>query len=94
MKSLKESKITETVDVDMVNHPPHYNFGRVETIDYIEDCIGETGLVHYCMGNALKYISRAMHKGKLEEDLEKATWYLKKATDTLKKGETDYGYAD
>ena len=65
--------------VDMVNHPPHYNFGRVETIDYIEDCIGSEGLVDYCIGNALKYLSRAKYKGKLVEDLKKCAWYLNKA---------------
>lgn len=67
---------------DMVNHPPHYNFGRVETIDYIEDCIGNRGLVDYCIGNALKYISRAHYKGKFLEDLKKAVWYLNKAVET------------
>lgn len=68
--------------VDMVNHPPHYNFGRVETIDYIEDCLGAEGLIDYCMGNAMKYISRARYKGKLMEDLKKAVWYLNKAIET------------
>ena len=63
---------------DMVNHPPHYNFGRVETIDYISDCIGPQGLMDYCLGNALKYLSRAKYKGKFREDLGKAVWYLNK----------------
>lgn len=62
--------------MDNVNHPPHYNFGRVETIDYIEDCIGETGEIDYCLGNALKYLSRARYKGKMIEDIKKAIWYL------------------
>ena len=72
---------------DMVNHPPHYNFGRVETIDYIEDCIGKDGLVGYCIGNALKYVSRARYKGKTVEDMKKAVWYLNRAIDTLEKGD-------
>jgi len=28
------------------------------------------------MGNAVKYISRAEHKGNKQQDLEKAIWYL------------------
>ena len=72
---------TESVQ-DNVNHPAHYNFGRVETIDYIEDCIGSSGLVSYCIGNALKYVSRASYKGKFVEDLKKAVWYLNKAIET------------
>lgn len=74
--------ITEGDCIDMVNHPPHYNFGSVETIDYIEDCLGSKGLADYCVGNALKYISRSKYKGKLVEDLKKAVWYLNKAVST------------
>ncbi len=71
---------------DMVNHPPHYTYGSVETIDYIEDVVGTDGLIDFCIGNALKYISRCKHKGKFLEDLQKAVWYLNKAIDT-KEGE-------
>jgi hypothetical protein len=28
------------------------------------------------MGNAVKYISRADHKGNKKQDLEKAKWYI------------------
>lgn len=56
--------------VDMVNHPPHYTVGGIETIDFIE----AKGL-GYLLGNAVKYISRAAHKGGVE-DLKKARWYL------------------
>ena len=27
------------MDQDLVNHPPHYTSGRIETIDFIEDCV-------------------------------------------------------
>ena len=67
---------------EMVNHPAHYNVGRIETIDYIEDCLGEDGVINFCLGNALKYISRANYKGKFIEDLKKAVWYLEKAIET------------
>ena len=56
---------------DPVNHPAHYKTGGIETIDFIE----AKGL-NYNMGNAIKYISRADHKGNKKQDLEKAVWYL------------------
>lgn len=59
---------------DQVNHPPHYKVGGIETIDFIE----AKGLGYY-LGNVVKYITRADHKGNKLEDLEKAKWYLERA---------------
>lgn len=70
---------------DPVNHPSHYNHGRVETIDYIEDCLGKEGTVNYCLGNVLKYISRANFKDNKEEDIKKAQWYLNRAIVIMEK---------
>lgn len=56
---------------DSVNHPAHYNVGNIEVIDAIEDW----GL-NFCLGNAVKYIARADHKGEPVEDLQKAVFYL------------------
>lgn len=56
-----------------VNHPAHYNTGNIEVIDAIEDW----GL-GFSLGNAVKYIARADHKGKPVEDLEKALWYIRR----------------
>lgn len=56
---------------DVVNHPPHYKVGGVETIDFIE----AKGL-NYHLGNVVKYITRADHKGDRLENLKKAQWYL------------------
>ena len=56
---------------DPVNHPAHYKVGGIETIDFIE-----AKRLNYNMGNAVKYISRAEHKGNKKQDLEKAVWYL------------------
>ena len=58
-------------DVDMVNHPPHYTQGGIETIDFIE-----AKKLPYNLGNVIKYITRADHKGNQLEDLQKARWYL------------------
>jgi len=66
-------------DVDMVNHPPHYQ-GKVECIDAIEAALGPEGFAAYCRGNAIKYSFRAGRKGPCAEDLAKAQWYLARAT--------------
>ena len=64
-----------------VNHPNHYNVGSIETIDYLK----ELGIAEdFCIGNAIKYISRYKHKGKPLEDLEKASWYLNYVIELLK----------
>lgn len=57
--------------VDLVNRPPHYNFGSIEVIDAIEDW-----KLPYFLGNVVKYVARADHKGKALEDLKKAQFYL------------------
>lgn len=41
----------------MVNHPPHYTDGGIEVIDYIK-----AKNLDFCLGNAVKYISRAGKK--------------------------------
>lgn len=57
--------------MDVVNHPDHYTAGGIETIDFIE-----AKELNYRLGNVVKYITRADHKGKRLEDLKKARWYL------------------
>lgn len=64
---------------DAVNHPSHYTQGRFETIEVIEEIAGgyDNGYVAYCVGNAIKYLSRAPHKHATPvEDLRKAATYL------------------
>jgi hypothetical protein len=56
-----------------VDHPKHYNNGKIEVIDAIEDW--EMG---FCDGNVIKYVARHRHKGKQIEDLKKAKWYLER----------------
>ena len=58
---------------DMVNHPSHYKTGGIETIDFIE-----AKSLNYNLGNVVKYITRADHKGRKLEDLKKAQWYLER----------------
>ena len=57
--------------VDQVNHPDHYTWMKngVEVIDI-------TSQFSFTLGNALKYIMRAGHKGNALADLKKARWYI------------------
>ena len=67
---------------DVINHPAHYTFGKIETIDVIEDWN-----LPYHLGNTVKYISRAGHKDDIIQDLKKALWYLQREINRLEKGE-------
>lgn len=69
-----EAITMEEPQSDPVNHPAHYKVGGIETIDFIE----AKGLTYH-LGNAVKYISRADHKGNRKQDLEKAKWYIDRA---------------
>jgi hypothetical protein len=58
---------------DPINHPPHYTHGGMEPIDAIE-----SWQLGFCLGNVVKYVARAGHKGDRLEDLKKARWYLER----------------
>ena len=64
---------------EAVDHPPHYNKGEIETIDYIEDVLGLEGVINYCHGNILKYTgTRLFSKGYTVEDGRKAARFFRK----------------
>lgn len=96
-EKIEEATVEETKEVneeyrhnlvdthnEAVNHPSHYTYGSIETINMIESC---GWLPHFCAGNALKYLTRHEHKGKKIEDLEKADWYITKLIEYYKKEE-------
>lgn len=65
---------------DSVNHPPHYNAGRIEVIDIIESVLNSMPLSPFegmLLGNVIKYLARYKNKNGVE-DLLKAQWYLNK----------------
>ena len=68
---------------DNVNHPAHYKVGGIETIDFIE-----AKKLNYNLGNVVKYLTRADHKGNTLEDLNKARWYLNREIASLTKETT------
>lgn len=65
---------------EAVDHPDYYKTGGIEAIDVIE-----AWNLDFCLGNTIKYISRAGRKSdKILEDLEKAAWYLNRKINSLK----------
>jgi hypothetical protein len=64
-----------------INHPSHYNTGKIEVIDFIED-----QQLNFSRGSAIKYISRAGKKPNEPEleDLKKALWYIQREIDRIR----------
>lgn len=58
---------------EAVEHPPHYTQHPSGV-----ECIAITEHLNFCLGNAVKYIWRADLKADAIEDLEKASWYLRR----------------
>jgi hypothetical protein len=68
---------------DLVNHPPHYKAGGIETIDFIQAKLTREEYIGYLKGNALKYASRIGKKGAPDIDAGKMAWYATKLRDVL-----------
>lgn len=77
---------SERPEIDRnVNQPDHYMTGGIEAIDVIAGKLTDDEFVAYCKGNSLKYLMRSNYKGKHDEDILKAEYYLKKAADVIRK---------
>ena len=65
-----------------MNHPAHYG-GADNPYEAIK--VIEAWGLGFCLGNAVKYISRAGKKDGAEpaEDIRKAIWYLAREADRL-----------
>lgn len=69
-----------STEIDMINHPKHYNAYNFEVIDVINQVMPHyDSKLSYHIGNVIKYILRAPFKGNLKQDLQKAQWYLNQA---------------
>lgn len=67
-----------------VDHPAHYG-GKDNPYEAIK--VIEAWELGFCLGNAVKYISRAEKKGATIEDLKKAVWYLQHEIQQREKAE-------
>jgi hypothetical protein len=73
----------EILKTDMVNSPPHYKVGGIETIDYIQAKLTIEEFRGYLQGNILKYSSRMGYKGNASEDVGKLLWYVNKLKEVV-----------
>lgn len=80
VKEVPEGPIESVISA--VDHPPHYNKGNIEVIDFILD--HDLG---FCAGNVVKYLCRAPYKGTEVQDLKKARFYLNSLIDQLEDNE-------
>lgn len=66
---------------DKINRPTHYTYGDIEVIDYCDQVCKQypPELAPYVF-NAIKYLSRANHKGG-REDIGKAKYYVQRLFD-------------
>ena len=78
---------------DMVNSPAHYASGDIECIDAISASMTDDEFRGYLKGNVMKYLWRYENKGKPEEDLAKAEWYLHRLQGTCE-DESEYDIED
>lgn len=69
--------------VDMVNNPPHYTAGGIETIDFLAAKLTREEFIGYLKGNVLKYGSRLGKKGDADTDAGKMAWYALKLREVL-----------
>ena len=74
---------------DLVEHPSHYTAGRIEVIDFIEDCVQQApdAVVGGLQWQVLKYMSRLWLKDSPALDAGKARFYLDRLIRTLEKSE-------
>lgn len=80
LRDTERLRLMNSPSSDNINHPPHYKVGGIETIDFIE-----AKSLNYNLGNVVKYLTRADHKGNKLEDLQKAQWYLARELKNLSK---------
>lgn len=67
---------------EKINHPEHYKMeGGLECIDEMLMVFGKEALMDFCLLNVWKYRYRSHLKGKKNDDLKKANWYLKKLSE-------------
>lgn len=81
MKAVMETNVLRAAEAlegtarDAVNHPCHYETGKFECIEVMEEALGKEAVMSFCLCNAFKYLYRCERKNGLE-DVKKAKWYL------------------
>ena len=83
----KYKKATIKKVSDMVNQPPHYTHGGIETIDYMEAKSTPEEFAGHLRLTAIKYLSRTGYKDNALQDLKKAQYYLNRRINILEASE-------
>jgi hypothetical protein len=70
---------------DPVNNPSHYNYGKFEVIDILEQAVSRapdpvSGSLQY---QVLKYMLRLWDKENPLQDAQKSRWYLNRLIDKM-----------
>jgi len=81
-KPLQEHREQMMTKADAINHPQHYG-GSDNVYEAIK--VIEAWQLNFCLGNVVKYLSRAGKKGSKLEDLKKAQWYLNREIEKFEK---------
>ncbi len=68
---------------DLVNHPPHYTTGGIETIDFMQAKSTPEEFAGHLRLTTIKYLSRGPFKEDALRDYKKAAWYLNRLIDFL-----------
>ena len=76
--------------IDIVNHPAHYESGKFECIEVMQEVMGAEAVKDFCICNVFKYVYRHKNKNGLE-DLKKAKWYLDKYLELSKEEKSNKG---
>ena len=95
-KELFPEQYTDVTN-DPVNHPSHYETGKFECIEVMQEVFGVEAVKNFCLCNAFKYLYRTNRKNGLE-DVKKCQWYVNKYLEIVRneesktlKGETENG---
>ena len=81
--TMRVSGVPYPVEVDAVNHPPHYKVGGIETIEYMKAKSTPEEFRGHLRLTAIKYLSRTGYKDDALQDLKKAQWYLNKLVEEI-----------
>ena len=93
LEALRKGRLTISKEgvsvgsIDMVNHPPHYKHGDIETLEVIRMSLTKKEFIGYLKGNVLKYRERAPFKGNQEQDYAKAKFYYDRYVEAKSKKE-------
>lgn len=75
----EEIDIKVIPEIDMVNHPSHYNMTKYEVIEVLDEWFPNDPLIW----QVVKYLARAKYKENELEDLKKAQFYLNRKINKL-----------